>query len=294
MPISVIENKIDTNLANIDFARPDIKYKPALNLKRSILEDTNVSIKIVEKNKFFIYIRFIDFHEILVNNFYYNNRRLKLQLEELDKLKESPSIAWFLITMYYAAFFASNEIANLAGYYNFNFDTQEKNILFNKNELNRDNIALEFKTSEVKNFFGELSLCDEPNTVKITCVNGGGKPHELSWQTLSKLLKNPDSNNEDVVARTIRLQKILLNKKNWKKPNTIRNEWNYSRAELYNHNIDDSKFVSKYFNKYSQLKRWAEARKEYPNHHEDDIISIMYIINILQKIMNKYEEKLIL
>ena len=70
MPISIIEKKIFTNLAQIDFGAKDIEYKPASNLKRSILDDTNISIQIVGKNKFHIYIKFIDFHEILINNFW--------------------------------------------------------------------------------------------------------------------------------------------------------------------------------------------------------------------------------
>lgn len=293
MPISIIEKKITSNLAQIEFKAKDIKYKPASNLKGSILHDTNISIQIVEKNKFHIYIKFIDFHEILINNFYYNNRRFKIQISELNKLKNSQSIAWLLITMYYGSFFASNEIANLAGYFNFNFEQNEKDILFNKNEATNNKVALEFKESDIKNFFGKMSLCDEANTIKITCINGGGKPHELSWHNLAKLLSF-DSGDSDVIARTIRLKKIMTNDKKWKRPNSIRNEWNYSKSELYvKDNKKDLATIKKYFNQYTELKRWAEKRQEYSNGISDDIVSIMFVLNILEKVMDKLEIKLL-
>ncbi len=142
--------------------------------------------------------------------------------------------------MYYGAFFASNEIANLAGYFNFNFEQYEKDILFNKNEAIDNAVALAFKESDTKNFFGELSLCDVPNTIKISCRSAGGKPHELSWTNLAKLLSF-ESNDSDVIARTRRLKKILTSETKWKRPNTIRNEWNYSKAELYS---EKNKIVS--------------------------------------------------
>jgi len=293
MPISIIEKKISSNLAQIDFEAKDIQYKPASNLKRSILYDTNILIQIVAKNKFHIYIKFIDFHEILINNFYYNNRRFKIQISELNKLKNSQSIAWLLITMYYGAFFASNEIANLAGYFNFNFEQNEKNILFNKNVATNNIVALEFKESDIKNFFGEMSLCDEPNTIKISCTNGGGKPHELSWYNLAKLLSF-DGSDSDVIARTRRLKRIMTNDKKWKRPNSIRNEWNYSKSELYvEDNREDLALIQKYFNKYKELKRWAEIRQEYSNCTSDDIVSIMFVLNILEKVMNKLEIKIL-
>lgn len=293
MPISIIEKKIFSNLAKIDFETRDIKYKPSSTLKRSILHDTNISIEIVAKNKFHIYIKFIDFHEILINNFYYNNRRFKIQIRELNKLKDSQSIAWLLITMYYGAFFASNEIANLAGYFNLNFEQNEKYILFNKNVATDSIVALEFKESDNKNFFGEMSLCDEPNTIKISCTNGGGKPHELSWRNLAKLL-NFDSSDSDVIARARRFKKIMTNDKKWKRPNSIRNEWNYGKAELYTEdNKEDLANIQKYFNRYAELKRWAEIRQEYSNGMSDDIVSIMFILNILEKVMDKLETKLL-
>ncbi len=293
MPISIIERKIFSNLAQMDFEAKDVEYKPASNLKRSILENRDISIKIVEKNKFHIYMDFIDFHEILINNFYYNNRRFKIQISEANKLKNSQSIAWLLITMYYGAYFASNEIANLAGYFNFNFDKNEKNILFTKNEAINNRVALEFKESDVKNFYGEMSLCSEPNTIKITCINGGGKPHELSWYNLAKLLSF-DSSDSDVIARTRRFKKIMTSDKKWKRPNSIRNEWNYSKAELYvEENKENLANIQKYFNQYRELKRWAEIRQEYSNGISDDIVSIMFVLNILEKVMDKLEIKLL-
>jgi len=290
MPISIIEKKINSNLAKIEFKRIHIEYKSTHNLKKSILNDVNISVDIIEKNKFHVYIRFIDFHEILVNNFYYNNRRFKIQL---NKLKSSESIAWLLISMYYGAFFASNEIANLAGYFNFNFEQSEKDILFNKNKAIDNAVALAFKESDTKNFFGELSLCDEPNTIKISCRSAGGKPHELSWTNLAKLLSF-ESNDSDVIARTRRLKKILTSETRWKRPNTIRNEWNYSKAELYSEkNKDNISDIQQYFNKYSELQRWARKPQEYPNGISDDIISVMFVLNILEKVMDKFEIKLL-
>jgi len=289
MPISVIEKKIKNNLAQIDYQVQEY-YRPSANLKRSILDNPNISIKIKSKNSFDIYIKFSDYHEMIANNFYYNNQRFKIQIKELDKLKTSPSIAWFLITMYYASFFASNEISNLAGYFNFNFDANEKNQLFAKNEELNTKDALSFKESETKNFYGILSLCDEPNMAKISCRNGGGKPHELSWNNLSKLLTS-NGQNPDVYAREIKLKSILKNEKNWKRPNMIRNEWNYSKAELYSsHNPQYTLDLKKYFNNYRELKKWAEAKRlDYRGGENDDFISIMFLLNTLKKVMEKME-----
>ncbi len=289
MPISIIENKIKKNLSRVNYQVEEREYKPSTNLKRSILDDPNITIKITSKSNFDIYIKFEDYHEILANSFYYNNERFKIQFKELSKLKDSYSIAWCLITMYYATFFASNEISNLAGYFNFNFDTNEKNKLFEKNEDLNSETSLLFKQSETKNFFGKLSLCDEPNTIRISCSSGGGKPHELSWNSLSKLLTY-DNINSDVFARTNRLKNILNNKKNWKRPNSIRNEWNYSKAELYSsHNKQYIFDLKKYFNSYIELKRWAEGRNQYPMGENDDFISLMFLLNVLKKVMDKME-----
>lgn len=290
MPISIIEKRIKKNLALINYQVQERYYKPSSNLKRSVLDDPNVIIKIRSKNSFDIYIKFSDYHEVLANNFYYNNERFKIQVKELYKLKSSTSVAWFLITMYYATFFASNEISNLAGYFNFNFDVNEKNQLFNKNEEINPEDALLFKESEINNFSGILSLCDELNMAKISCSNGGGKPHELSWNNLSKLL-TLNTSNADVYARTIRLKRILKNENNWKRPNSIRNEWNYSKAELYSsHNKDYLLDLKKYFNNYTELKHWAELRRlEYRSGENDDFISIMFLLNVLGKVMEKME-----
>lgn len=285
MPISIIQKKIQNSLSNINYAVPNVEFNPAKNLKRSILDDSNILVNIISEKTFNVYIEFENFHEILANNFHFNYQRFKIQSKELRKLKDSPSVAWFLITMYYSAFFASNEISNLAGYYSFNFSKEEKKSLLHKNISTDTSAASEFIQSDIQNFFGQLSLCDEPNRIKIACESGGGKPHELSWKILSRLLGAVDRGDE--FARVLRLKNILENNLNWKRPNQIRNEWNYSKSELYSlHNEQYKHDQMKYFNSFSMLKKWAENRKSRPTSENDDFISIMFLFNTLEKIMD--------
>lgn len=295
MPISTIQTKIKKTLEYINFSIiEDIHFHQSKNLKKSILEDTNIEIEIINEKKFYIYIKQSDFHEILANNFYYNYQRFDIQRNELQKLKDSSSVSWFLITMYYGAFFASNEISNLAGYYNFNFSSEEKKLLISKNISTNQKYALEFSNSDIKSYFGRLVLQEDEGIIKICCQNGGKKVHELAWNTLSKLLDG--TSNADKQARTLRLSRILKADKKfyWKRPNQIRNEWNYSKAELYSsHNEQYTHDKNKYFNNFSELKRWAETRYKSPKNENDDFISIMFLFNTLSLVMDNIKNDIL-
>jgi len=295
MPISTIQEKIKKNLSNIDFSIiEDIHFKPSKNLKKSILDDINIEIEIINEKKFYVYIKKNNFHEILANNFYYNYQRFDIQRNELQKLKDSPSISWFLITMYYGAFFASNEISNLAGYYNFNFSLEEKNMLISKNTSLNQGDVLDFINSDVKSYFGKLIPIEDEGRIQITCESAGAKPHELCWETLSKLLSG--TIDADKRERTLRLRRILKADKKfyWKRPNQIRNEWNYSKAELYSsHNEQYIHDKNKYFNNFRELKRWAETRYISPKNENDDFISIMFLFNTLSLVMDNIKDDIL-
>lgn len=296
MPIVAIKALIKDNLATTDYKlNTSHTYKINATLKNSILNNYNVDIKVIEENKFNVTIKYADYNDIIANTFYFNYNRFKIQSEELELLKNSNSIAWFLVSVYYASFFASNEISNLMGFYNFNFNKEDKKLLINKNSSLDSSIAQKFLLSDTNNFFGKINFIKDENLVEIQCISGGGKPHQLAWDNLLKIVKKIHIKEDaDLFSRISRLNNILKNEKKWKRPSEIRNKWNYSSADLYFKNqFQYNNEKNKYFNNFKELKRWSETRTVYSNQQTDEFISILYVYQILFSILDSIKNDIL-
>lgn len=265
-------------------------------LKGAILSNDNISIEITAKDKFNVKIDYKDMNKIISASYYIMHKKIEIQEKEVKKLINSDSIAWFLVTMYYSSFYASNEICNLMGHHNLNITNDEKKNLLSKNTSLIESIALEFLNSQTLNFYGKRSLTSEPNTVVINFENGGGKPHELAWNNLYKVINEINITESDSYMYQIITKNILHGEKNWERPNSIRNKWNYSNPSLYFEH--DQKYISdkiKYFNDFKKLKLWVLSHNitYYPQSSQEDFITIMFIHNLTLNLMESIKEHLI-
>ena len=81
---------------------------------------------------------------------------------------------------------------------------------------------------------------------------------------------------------------------NWKRPNQIRNEWNYSRPELY---LDEGNIfrdsISQYLNNFEKLNQWAGRGKKGRINDEDDIVSILFLFNILKSVLEEQKQHIL-
>lgn len=296
MPISLILRNIKNNLNDINYNVNDINYNKTYTLKNSILMDDNCTIEIISSNKFNVDISFEDFSTIVANNFYYNYNRCYIQQKEIITLKNSNSVAWFLISTYYYSFFAANEISNLMGIYNFNFDEYDKLEILNKSITDDNSLLERFLNDETKNFYGKLYINKLENKITIKCESGGGKPHKLAWDNMLKIVNDLSTTNPDVLARLTKLKSIFGERNNWKKPSQIRNEWNYSNPSLYFEHDNEYRIIrDKYFDNYSNLKEWSSTRRKTPrNNNNDQFISILYLYKILSSILEQLKDDIII
>jgi len=296
MPITVLNESIAKYLKDIDFNNDKI-VNPSIDntLKNSILKDDSVTINIHKKTAFYVHIKARDYHEMLLNTFYFNYNRFTKQCDQIELLLQSRNSAWLLTTIYYACFFAANEISNLHGLLNLTITNDEKAKLISRNISSEHDTVREFLTEGPTHFFGRVKFINTDNTIQILFESGGGKPHELAWNNLDKTLKtlkNGDSSNRTI--QILRIKNILSNKNRWNKPNQIRNEWNYSKAELYLEEGDRHRYLfDKYKDDLNELNRWSNSGRGYRKGTEDDIISILYLYKILKSVIEEQKIKIL-
>ncbi|MFW2605627.1 hypothetical protein [Aliarcobacter butzleri] len=258
------------------------------------MNDDNCKIDIIGSKSFNIEINFQDYSSIVANTFYFNYNRCKKQNQEIDKLKDSDSIAWFLVSSYYYSFFAANQIANLMGIFNLNFDDEEKNSLVYKSITENNQILKDFINDDTKNFYGELKINDIDKKVLIKCTSGGGKPHKLAWDNLLKVINGLSISDADLIAKSNKLKSILSEKNYWKKPSQIRNEWNYSDPSLYfQHNINYIAVRNKFHDNFVELKNWSLNRAKTPKNEFDYFITILYLYKFTKIILEEIKSDIL-
>lgn len=290
MPIVALKEGIAKYLKEIDYKVSDYTFSPTNTLKYTILEDPSVSVNIYSKNAFYVQLNRMEFYEVLANTFYYNYARFNEQNNQIQYLLQSQSSAWLLTTIYYSCFFAANEINNLHGVFNFSLTNDEKKKLISKNISMHHQEVKDFIIDGPNHFKGSAKVLTQDNTIQISFQSGGGKPHELTWKNLSEVLKIGKRDRELGLTQRIRIKNILANEHKWKRPNQIRNEWNYAQPELY---MDEGKIykntIIQYLGKFSEIKNWASKISSDRKNVNDDVISIIFLFEILKSVMEEYK-----
>ncbi|MFH0709005.1 MAG: hypothetical protein V2A75_02255 [Pseudomonadota bacterium] len=290
MPIIAFKESISAYLKEIDYKAETYNFSPLHTFKNSLLTDPNVAVNIYAKNAFYVQINTNDFNEILTNTFYYNYSRFQEQTKQIEYLKVSTSSAWLLTTIYYACFFAANEITNLHGVYNLTLTEDDKKKLIPRNTSNQDSLVRDFLTKGPTHFEGKAKAIADNNTIQIHFFSGGGKPHELTWNNLKKVLSYGSRASENRLKQLTRIKNILSNIQQWKRPNQIRNEWNYSKPELY---LDDGNrhkdTIINFLDNFQSINRWAARTSSKRTNIDDDVISILFLFEILKNTLEEYK-----
>lgn len=290
MPIIALKEGMAKYLKEIDYKTSENTYSSTNTLKYTILEDPLVSINIYSKNAFHVQLNTTDFYEVLANTFYYNYSRFNEQNKQIQYLLQSESSAWLLTTIYYSCFFAANEINNLHGIFNFSLTNDEKKKLIQKNISTLHDEVKDFLTNGPNHFKGTVKVIKQSNTIQISFQSGGGKPHELTWTNLSEVLKFGKRDRELGLNQRMRIKNILSNAHKWKRPNQIRNEWNYAKPELY---MDEGKIykntIIQYLDKFTETNKWANKILSDRKNINDDVISIIFLYEILKCVLEEYK-----
>ena len=295
MPIISLKQGIAEYLTKIDYVSAGQQnFFPLNTLKNSIINDANVRVNIVDRSVFYVQINASDYYEMIANTFFYNHSRFEEHCKQITYLEHSSSSAWLLTTIYYACFFAANEITNLHGIFNLTITNDEKKKLIPKNISEEHDKVRDFLSKGPNHFYGKASYIPRSKTVQIRFESGGGKPHELAWMNLNRILTYDSLGTSRRLNHMSRLKFILEKTHKWKRPNQIRNEWNYSRPELY---LDEGNIfrdsISQYLNNFEKLNQWAGRGKIVRKNDEDDIVSILFLFNILKSVIAEQKQHLL-
>lgn len=292
MPISLLKKAVEAHIKNCNFERPiaNFEFSPRSTLKNTILNGNGLDIHILDSNRFQIVLQAQRYYEALATDYYYSLQKVQNQRKIIETLLNANSSgAWLLVTVYYQSFYAANEILRLAGYYNSTFDKDAISYL-NSNSLTNTQLS-----SDVSSFRGVVGHFNNGD-IEITFQSNGDKPHSQVWQGLSSLLKTADyTPTHKNYKRIERFKKIInFSCKDFPTPSTLRNKWNYSKTDAYDHS-QDHKFnnVTKMLSSsdFSNVKSWGE-RKLKKIDDSTHIESLCYVGNILENALTHFDPKI--
>lgn len=284
----IFKNLASFNLSPLQKNTDNYHFKDTL--KQCILESVgNAVITVESNNKLKIEIATEEFKTNLFSDFYFGRNRIKMQINNVENLINSNSqVAWVITTAYYACYFMAVEITKLYGLFIINFTENElTDILASSRNTSSFNIK-----PEVNNSFQalvRLSIYD--NKLELQLVREASRPHQIVWTNLSQILKKLE-----VDDRLLHHQNLLIdicdnNKKKWKLPSAIRNEWNYTYADYYSDrgtSLGD-KFLS-IIKKSESAMMWANKRNLPPN-DENVTASIAYLYHCLSETVERIDKR---
>ncbi len=152
------------------------------------------------------------------------SRRVKAQYRNLLSSKESDvNSAWLIVTAYYTAFFSAIELCRLHGIFPIHLDKSDLASISDRAE-GSDEQKKQLRLRE-GNFLGRLSGS------KITFYPNGSQPHQSAWTELNNILSKVS--RESDCPEIVSIFRILKSERQWINPSTLRNNWNYKRADHF-------------------------------------------------------------
>ena len=117
----------------------------------------------------------------------------------------------------------------------------------------------------------------------------GFRPHDYAWHQLDSVVGGCRTSSEILQFRRML---GIIDKTQWRQPNTVRNEWNYDNMRLYTRLGDDraSEMLKHLHSKESSIK-WSK-RHRLSATPENQLCAMIYLMNIvydvLESIMSEY------
>lgn len=163
----------------------------------------------------------------LISDFVINSRRVKQQYRSALEMKSNSNIAapWVLVSIYYAAFFAANEILRTEDVISIGLNDEEFGYLLTRNTMNLLGHKALFEKKGSRNYHGMFE------NQKIVFKSVGTKPHEQAWKKVSQTLKS--CIEQEGWHELTKYVQISDGVGGWSNPSQTRNLWNYKRADFY-------------------------------------------------------------
>lgn len=234
-----------------------------------------------------------DYCRALITDFY----KCKVRIEEQKKsvevlLANDCQIAWILVSMYYCCFFIANEISKLYG--EFITNLSESDMLYILSETNYED-AIGF-TNYIESFNSyRVEVCHSAydHLLLLKFTKSSPKPHSVVWNNLKKIMsKLKIKEDASLFHHYSLLIAIVGSDRGWDSPSKIRNDWNYTHADLYGEKGSrlGKKFL-KNANSRDAAFSWANSRKVKP-HEENKVVSIAYLYYVLIESYERFSEVL--
>ena len=249
--------------------------------------------EIQSNSHFTIEVNKEDYCKALITDFYKCKVRIEEQKKSIEVLLANKSqIAWVLVSMYYCCFFIANEISKLYGEFITNFS--EDNMLYILSEANYgDAIGFTQYIESYNSYKVEVCQSDYENLLLLKFIKSSPKPHSVVWNNLKKITsKLKIKEDASLFHHYSLLIAIIGNDRGWDSPSKIRNDWNYTHADLYG---EKGSRLGKNFLKNANSRQaafsWANSRKISP-HEENKVASIAYLYYVLLEAYERFSEVL--
>ena len=205
-----------------------------------------------------------DFIESFCTDISFEIRRIDQQIININTMVASNlQPAWILISVYYCCFYICNLFSKLSGEYIINFNKEQ----FRKIKENHG-----FEIVNVSSSNGSdggntpllfcLSSGDNSNELKILLKSkfSQKRPHEFAWTNFANILKDVRTSNKLLWA--LLLYTNTCNGSFLKKPNVVRNTWNYTNPDYFHEfGTSEAKIFSKMLTDKKLIDNWMKSKK---------------------------------
>lgn len=259
-------------------------------IKSFLVDQTEFhSYEIQNNSRFTIEVNKEDYCEALITDFYKCSVRIQEQKKNIEGLIASNAqVAWVLVSMYYCCFFIANEVSKLYGEYIINLSKTDMSFILSMTDYSNE-AFLDSEVQSYNSFKVEVAQSDYDDLLLLKLTKSSPKPHSIVWSNLNKIIRKMKIKENDSLFHYHSLLIAVLSKeRGWDLPSTIRNNWNYSYAELYGEKGSrlGEKFL-KNANNSTATFSWANNRRIKP-HDENKVASIAYLYHILIEAYNEF------
>jgi len=249
-------------------------------LKQCLLESIGDSkITIESGNQVKIEIKTEEFKTALFSDFHFGYTRISEQVKNVTNLLNSDSqVSWIITTAYYACYFMAVEISKLYGTFIINFSEEELASILSSSE-NPNSFTIKQESNNSFQISVRQSLYT--NNLDLQLIKEASRPHQIVWLNLSKLLNRLTVDDKLLHHKNLLTDICDGNNKRWKLPSAIRNEWNYTYANLYSTQGTElgATFLS-IIRRSDSAMGWANHRKLPPD-EKNITASIAYLYHCL-------------
>lgn len=283
MPVSYIKDAIFDRLSKIGYTTQELDM-PSIRgvLKESLLNGENLDVKIFSDREFEVKFSQNSYYQILATDFYYSFQKVYEQSNFLKLSNAKSPVAWLLVSTYYSSFYSAIELSKLFGTYNVYLKKEHCQSIIS--HTNNSNIL------QKGNYVGIVNTdVTDYITVRFSATEKS-QPHDLAWRNMSRIL---DFHNIADIRPTkveqIKFIKSIFNSsfKALQTPNNVRNDWNYSFANAYDHSFcADISDIRTFLNENGRKSILSLPRNFKRNSNkQNNVYAIIYVEAILRQAM---------